>query len=791
MKFTYTWLKEHLDTDVDGIHIANRLTSLGLEVESLVDMCESLRGFLIVRVVGIESHPHADTLKVCRVDTGSGEVLVVCGAANTVVGMKSVYARAGMYIPGTGVLLESRTIRGVVSEGMLCSEYELGLSDEREGIIELGGDVPVGEDFISYTRQQDYVIDIGLTPNRADCAGVRGVARELATVGVGHLRPLDTTSLVGSFTSPITVTVSDTRACPLFLGRYIRGVRNKPSPAWMVDRLHAIGLRSISSLVDITNYLTFDLARPLHVFDADKLQGHTLNVRLSCAGETLDALNGKSYTLDDTMTTICDEGGVVALGGVVGGEGTGCTLETTNVFVECALFDAVRTAFTARKLNILSDAAYRFERGVDGGFVFAGMEACTRMILDLCGGEASEVLVVGTVPEERQPILYDPSYVKRLGGTEVPLSQQLDILERLGFTVIPNNRESFFLTPPSWRQDIQGVHDIVEEVLRIYGFENIPIVPLTRQTTVRKSPWTIRQKCWEDVRRVLAVRGLDEMISWSFMSLRRARLFGFPTSSLRLRNPITTDLEVMRGGLVPNLLDTVKRNRDRGMSDVGLFEVGPVYLDPTLRGQKNVAAGVRSGFTVARHWNGKARKVDVFDVKGDVMALLEFLGVSLSSLCITTQTPLWYHPARSGEIRYGERVLGYFGEVHPQMIKEYDIKDVVGCFEVFLDEVPIKETETMRSPLRLSPFQAVVRDFAFTVDPTVTSDRLIEAVWSVDSDIMYSVDIFDMYTLGEKKSVGLTVVLQPYEKTLNDIQIEQISQQIISAVHTYTQGVLR
>ncbi|HKS88242.1 MAG TPA: phenylalanine--tRNA ligase subunit beta, partial [Stellaceae bacterium] len=624
MKTTLSWLKTHLDTEASIGDIADRLVMLGHDVEGVEDRAAALQGFVVARVVKAEPHPNADRLRVCVVDAGQGDVQVVCGAPNARTGMKGVFGPAGVTIPKTGTVLAESTIRGVASRGMLMSAAELALGEDHSGIIELPADAPVGASYAALLGLDDPVIDLKVTPNRADCLGVRGIARDLAAAGLGSLKPLDTTPVEGRFHSPIAIHIEDRKACPMFLGRHIRGLKNGPSPRWLKDRLEAIGLRPIIALVDITNFLTFDLNRPLHVFDAGKLRGG-LVVRLARPGESLAALNGRVYELDPEVTAIADDNGVESLGGVIGGEPTGCNEATTEVFVEAALFDPVRTAATGRRLDIVSDARYRFERGVDPAFVGPGLEIATRLILELCGGEASEIVVAGAEPEWRREYALRPERVAALGGLAVPTAESRATLETLGCTVSEGGGR-LAVSPPSWRGDIEGEADLVEEVLRVRGYDLIPAEPLPRQTIVSRPAIDTRRRRLELVRRTMAERGLVEAVTFSFIAPAAAALFGGGKPELQLVNPIAVDLAEMRPSALPGLVAAAARNADRGFSDVALFEVGPLYRDDRPEGQVDVAAGLRAGRLSPRDWRIAARAPDLFDAKADALAALAAAG---------------------------------------------------------------------------------------------------------------------------------------------------------------------
>jgi len=800
MKFTLSWLKDHLDTQADVDRIGGTLTAVGLEVDAVENRAADLAAFTVGLVTRCERHPNADKLSVCTVETGAGEVQVICGAPNVRTSMKGVFAPAGTVIPGTGTLLKKATIRGVESNGMLCSEREMGLSEEHAGIIELPDDAPLGAPFARVAGLDDALIDVALTPDRGDCAGVRGIARDLAAAGLGTLKPLPADPVPGRFDSPIGVSfdfpAEAADACPLFVGRTIRGVKNGPSPRWLQDKLRAVGLRPISALVDVTNYFTIDRNRPLHVFDADTVAGD-LTLRLSRAGETLTALNDKTYTLDDGMTVICDDDGVASLAGVIGGAPTGVTEETVTVFVECALFDPVRTAVTGRTLGIDSDARYRFERGVDPDAVFAGMEQATALILELCGGEPSALTWAGRVPDWQRTVRLRPARAERLGGVDIPLAEQTRILEALGCVVAEGDDGLLHVRVPSWRNDLAGEADLVEEVLRIHGYDRIPAVPMPRLGALTRPAVDRRQRAVQTVRRVLAARGLEEAVTWSFMASSKAALFGLQHSGLRLENPITSELDAMRPSILANLTEAAGRNAARGQPDAALFEVGPCYTDPTVKGQRTAAAGVRSGRTGPRHWAAPPRTVDALDAKADALAVLEAAGAPVANLQITTDAPDWYHPGRSGCLRLGPTVLAHFGELHPEVLEALDVTGPVAAFEAFLDVVPPPKARagTARPLLRLSPFQPVERDFAFVVDEDVAADRVLRAARAADKALVGDVALFDVYrgpgVPEGRKSLAVTVTLQPTEATLTDAEIDAVAQRIVANVEKQTGGTLR
>ena len=798
MKFTIGWLKKHLDTKADVAEIAEKLTAIGLEVEDVSDRREVLAPFTVAAVISAERHPNADKLQVCQVDTGSGIVQVVCGAPNARAGMKGVFAASGLTVPGTGLNLKLATIRGVESNGMLVSEHELGLSDEHEGIIELPEGAPVGEPFAPILGLDDPVIEIQITPNRQDCLGVRGIARDLAAAGLGAIKPVEDAPITGGFASPTGVSLkfsADTAgACPLFIGRLIRGVKNRPSPEWLQRQLTAIGLRPISALVDITNYLTYDRARPLHVYDAAKLNGD-IHVRLADEGESLEALDGNSYTLNNSVCVIADESGAIGLGGLIGGKSTSCSEATTDVFVEAALFDTVRTATTGRTLNIESDARYRFERGVDPEYTTQGMEDATRLIMEVCGGEPSALVIAGSVPDWQRTINLRAGRVQSLCGIDLSVRKSAQILSRLGFETTEINGTIEAAVPP-WRSDISGEADLIEEVVRIHGYDVIPSVPLSRPTIAVGRALNRGQKRVRLARRTLASRGLNEAVTWAFTSSDLAESFGGVKDEVRIANPISSELDVMRPSVLPNLLEAAKRNQDRGFDDIGLFEVGPQYAGDKPENQQTVACGIRVGLTKGRHWNGIEQGVTAFDAKADVLELLRSLGAPVPGLRLTGEGPAWYHPGRSGTYKLGPKsTIAVFGEIHPKLVRDLDLKGPVGAFEVFLDTLPLKKPKTTRPALNASDLPAVERDFAFILDRGVDAQDLLAVAKETDKNLVENASIFDVYegkAIGEGKiSLAISLRLQPRTKTLTDTEIDAVSNKFVAAVETKLSGTLR
>jgi phenylalanyl-tRNA synthetase beta chain len=802
MKFTLSWLKDHLDTEASLDSIAQALTDLGLEVECIENKAQALAAFRVAHVLEAAPHPNADKLRVCKVDTGTEVLQVVCGAPNARAGMKGVFAPVGTTIPGSGLTLTAVTIRGIASNGMLCSERELELSEEHDGIIELPPDAPLGAPFARVMGLDDPVIEIAITPNRGDCLAVHGIARDLAAAGRGALKPGAVDPVHGAFPSPISIGLGfdakSAGACPLFAGRLVRGVKNGPSPAWLQKRLRAIGLRPINALVDITNYISYDRARPLHVYDAAKI-GKKMEARLARRGETLAALDGKTYALDESMCVIADERGVLGLAGVMGGAASGSTEATADVFIESALFDPVRTARTGRALQILSDARYRFERGVDPGFVIPGLELATRMILDICGGTPSAIEVAGKVPPLRAPIDFAPHEVERLTGLALDRAEIAVILESLGFVLEETKtpgRPHFLAIPPSWRPDVQGPADLVEEVVRVAGLSRIPATPLPPLSAPMPMLST-RQRRMRLARRALAARGLVECVTYSFLPAAHAALFGAETP-VRLANPIAADLDTLRPSGLPSLIAAAGRNVARGISDVALFELGPVFQGAEPGAQRPVASGIRRGLARPRHWSGSARPVDVFEAKADAEALLAALGLSVQTVQVSEGAPAWYHPGRSGVIRQGPKtLLARFGELHPRVLEAMDVKGPVVGFEVFMDAFPEPKVRPgkSRGPLEAPDLMPLERDFAFILDVTVPAGEVLRAVRGADRGFIEDVSLFGVFTgeaLGPgKKSIGIAVRIQPTAKTLTDEEIEALSARIVAAVTKATGAVLR
>jgi len=800
MKFTLSWLKEHLDTDEPLEKLADKLTMIGLEVEAIEDKAKALGAFVIARVIEAKQHPNADRLRVCLVDTGDGNpIQVVCGAPNARTGMTGVFSPPGTYIPGKKITLGVGTIRGVESRGMLVSEAEMELSNDHEGIIDLPSDAPVGQPYATWAGLDDPAIEINLTPNRPDCTGVHGIARDLAAADMGKFIDPVPKPVKGAFPCPVSVTIESPGLCPGFALRLVRGVKNGPSPEWLQKRLTAIGLRPINALVDITNFMTFDRGRPLHVFDAAKVRGN-LTVRRGRQGESLLALDGRTYPLDDSICVIADEKGVESLAGIMGGEESGCDANTTDVLIESALWAPLNIAQTGRKLGINSDARYRFERGVDPNFMVPGLEQATQMVLDFCGGEPSEIVVAGSAHAEDRVIDFPVGEVKRLSGLDVPLTEMKRVLKHLGFFVAGAG-ETVKIAIPSWRMDVEGKADIVEEIVRIVGVDAVPFTPFDRGDAPRKPVLTAQQVRTRKARRALAARGLVEAVTWSFIARAQAELFGGGTPELALANPIAADLSDMRPSLIPGLVTSAQRNADRGFPDVALFEVGQVFKGDRPEDQVTAASGVRRALAKAsgtgRHWSGNG-EADAFDVKADALAVLIAAGAPSQALQVVPGGPGWLHPGRSGTIQIGpQNVLGYFGELHPRALEALDAAGPLMAFEVILERIPDAKAKPTRAKpaLDLAAFQPVTRDFAFVVDAKVKAGDIVRAAQNADRKLITGVTVFDVYE-GKgiepgKTSIAIAVTLQPREKTMTDEEIDATGKKIVAEVSKRTGGVLR
>ena len=801
MKFSLSWLKDHLDTDEPLDKLADKLTMIGLEVEHIDDQAKLLKPFSIAQIVSAEQHPNADRLRVCMVDTGNVEnVQVVCGAPNARAGLKTVFAKPGTYIPAKDFTISVGNIRGVESQGMLCSAGELALPDNIDGIIELPDDAPVGVSYPDWASLGDPVIEINLTPNRQDCTGVFGIARDLSAADMGVLKQPAIKPIRGDFPCPVNVTVEDSSLCTGFALRLVRGVKNGPSPEWLQKRLTSIGLRPINALVDITNFLTFDRSRPLHVFDSAKVHGDVV-VRRAKDGETLLALDGRTYKLDESICVIADAHGVESLAGIMGGEASGCSEDTTDVLIESALWNEINIAQSGRKLGINSDARYRFERGVDPAFMLPGLDLATKLVMDICGGLPSEVVSVGKIHADDRVIDFPLSEIKRLAAIEVPLIEIKRILGHLGFMVAGSGPVVKVAVPP-WRSDIGGKADLVEEIVRIVGVDSVPMTPFPRGDNPRKPVLTPMQSRTRRAKRALAARGMIEAVTWSFISKPQAELFGGGAAALSIANPIASDLSDMRPSLLPGLIAAAQSNADRGTDDVALFEVGQIFKGDRPQDQLVAASGIRRGLAssqgLGRHWSGTS-SANALDAKADAFAVLSAAGAPMQALQIASdKLPNWLHPGRSGAIQIGpQNVLGYFGELHPRILETLKADGPLIGFEVIINRIPDAKMKSTRakSQLDLSPLQPVSRDFAFIVDRSVKAGDIVRAAQASDKKLIAGVTVFDVYEgkgIDEaKKSVGIAVTLQPRDKTLTDQEIDAVGAALVAEVTKKTGGVLR
>ncbi len=790
MKFTLSWLKDHLDTTASLSEICDKLVNLGLEVEGIENPAEKLKGFVVAHVAERDKHPNADRLSLCQIDDGSGKLLqVVCGAPNVRQGLKIAFAREGTVIPITGQALKKGVIRDVESYGMICSASELMLEGEHEGIMELDENLIPGTDLAVALSLNDAVIELSITPNRSDCFGVRGIARDLAASGLGTLKPLSyKASFTGKFDSPLKVIIDDSKRCPEFHGVYIRNIKNGMAPESIRRRLEAVGQRSINALVDMTNYITLDLGRPLHVYDAKKLHGD-LFVTAAHDGEIFKALNAKDYTLSKGTTIVKSGDEIVSLGAIMGGQDSGATEETVDVFLECALWDPISVANTGRELQILSDARTRFERGMDPQSIEYGIQAGVQLILDWCGGEPSHITIANHIhgtPEKRavSAITLTQNKLWSLSGFEVTLKEAEKILASLGFTVTTDKTE-LTVIPPSFRADIEGAADLVEEILRLIGYDNIPAIPLPQIPIKPRAP-----RKTEVIRQILASRGLNETHTWAFISEEKAQLFGGQAPHLAIEAPISVEMKIMRPSILPNLLDAALRNHNRDLQNSRFFEIAAQF---SAAAQHLMATGLRSHHTHERHWQSSPRVVDLFDAKADALAALAATGLAATSYQIEQGGRPYYHPGRSGTIYQGNRILGYFGEIHPRVLKQLDIDFPVVGFEVFLDLLP--EVKLKKSIATFSNLQPVTRDFAFVVDQELPAEKIVSAILKTDKQLITNVSIFDVYAGDKmeqgKKSVAAQVRLEPTKATLTDTEIHNLSQKIIDQVAKTTGGKIR
>ena len=781
MKFTLSWLKDHLETDASLAEVVEAMVMAGLEVEHVDDPAEKLAAFSVAKILEARRHPNADRLSVCQAQTVDGMKEIVCGAPNARAGLTTIYAPIGTHIPGTGITLEPRSVRGVVSNGMLCSAAELETAEESDGILELADDLAVGAP-AALALGLEAVIDFEVTPNRPDWLGVRGIARDLAAAGLGKLKADPVRPIVGAFPCPIDIRLPAPEACPAFAGRLIRGLNNGPSPAWLQQRLRAIGLRPISALVDITNFITHDRARPLHVYDADLITGGFIEARLGREGETVAALDGKTYPATQETCVIADGSGAIGLGGVMGGAATGCSEATVNVFIESAWFDPILTMETGRRTGILSDAQYRFARGVDPASLVPGIDLATRLILDICGGQPSASLAAGHAPGPRAAFAFDPGYVRKLAGLDASEERVFSILADLGFT-----REGGLVQPPSWRPDVDGKADLVEEVARIVGYGALPTTPLPEAPRATSGVLSVRQSRIATARRALAAAGYHEAVTWSFIARSSAALFGGGAEALTLANPISAELDCMRPSILPGLIEAAGRNARRGFSGAALFEIGPVFSGDEPADQRTVIAALLAP-RAEKRWDG-APGEDVYALKADLLALLEELGAPAANLQLVQDgAPPWWRPGRYARLQLGPKaVLAAFGEIHPKVVRALDVEGPVLAFEAFVEAIPEPRRKGVktRPALALSPFMPLTRDFAFIVARETPAGEVARAARSADRTLIAEARVFDVYEgkgieAGEK-SVAVEITLQPRERTLTEAEIEAVSGRIIAA----------
>lgn len=790
MKFTLSWLKDHLETDATVQQVVDAMTMAGLEVEHVDDPASKLAAFSVAKIVEAVQHPNADRLRVCQVDTRDGRKEIVCGAPNARAGITVVYAPIGAYVPGLGVTLVEKPVRGVVSNGMLCSASELETASESDGIMELPEELAVGTP-VAQALGLEAVIDFEVTPNRPDWLGVVGIARDLAAAGLGKLKDVSIAPIAGQFANPIEIRLDGSDGCRQFSGRLIRGVKNGPSPAWLQQKLTSIGLRPINALVDVTNLISYDRARPLHVYDAAKLSGSFIEARAGREGESVEALDGKTYAVTPDITVIADASGAIGLGGVMGGLSTGCSEETTDVFVESAWFDPIRVAQTGRTTGITSDAQYRFARTVDPASQVPGLELATKLILELCGGEPSEVTVVGEAPAAPEPIEFDRGYVRQLSGLDLSRERIDQILTDLGFKL-----DGEMVGPPSWRRDVEGKADLVEEVARIEGYDALPALPLPEIARPAGGVLTARQSRVRAGRRAMAAKGYAETITWSFCKRETARLFGGGRDELVITNPIASDLDCMRPSILPNLIEAAGRNARRGFPDVALFEIGPFYKGDQPADQMTAISAVVAPHA-PRRWDGVSTD-PLYELKADVLSLLDDLGAPTASLQVS-QSGLsdWWHPGRAAALRLGKNTLVEFGEVHPRILKALDVDGPVLAFELVLDNLPEpKRKATKTKPaLELSPLMPLSRDFAFVVAEDVAAGDLTKAVVGADKALITDARVFDVYRGAGvpegSKSVAVEILLQPREKTLTDAEIEALSAKVVAAAEKAVSAKLR
>ena len=798
MKFTWHWLLDHLQTDKNLNEIVEALPKLGLEVASVINLAEELKEFISVKVLEVKKHPNADTLNLCKVFDGNNTFSVVCGAPNVKAGMIGVFANVDTYVPGINLMLKKAKIRGESSEGMLCSEKELTLSDNHEGIIELPKDSKIGLPVRDVMELTDPVIEIEITPNRGDCLGVRGIARDLAAAGMGVLKDLEVIEIEGDFESlidwKIDLNEDKKNLCPKIFGRSFQNLVNVDSPSWLKKRLLAVDQRPISSLVDITNYIMIDIGRPLHAYDAEKIVGNTLTIKEAKQGEKFFALNGNEYELDQGMLVIADSHGIDDLAGIMGGERTGVTNDTTKMFLEAAIFDPISIANTGRKLNINSDARYRFERGLDYDSPDLVMHYAASMVNRICGGTYSKIVKFESIKETKS-IIFNPDNTYKLTGVEIENQVAKSILEKLGF-LITINRDIWSIIPPSWRPDIDGVSDIVEEIIRVNGYDFIPSIKLPRKNYIAKPAMTIKHRQTSIASKILANRGYSEVITFSFLNEVMAKQFNGGIKELVLVNPISSELTHMRPSVIPTLLVAAQRNLNVGIDTLSLFEVGPIFKGDKPDDQISTISGLRLGSKVKRDWKNSSKEFDFYDVKLDVLKTLEAIGANINSLQTYENTSGYFHPGRSAVLKIGQKLIANLGEIHPGILDFYGFEKSILAFEIFYENIPIpKKVKVSRPMLKMLPLQSVTREFAFVIDETTPAEKLAQIAKSTNKDLIKEVLIFDVYK-GEnipngKKSIAIKIIIQPNLETLTDDDLEKISSDLINVIDTKLSGSLR
>ena len=799
MRFSFSWLRDYLETSETPESIGEALTDLGLEIESLINPKTRLIDLTVGEILSFDKHPNADKLKVCRVKTSDNILNIICGAPNVKKGMKVVVAKPGNFIPGLNMTLKKSEIRGVQSDGMMCSEKELEISDEHDGIIELPKWAEVGMSYSSLVDENKIFFEIAITPNRPDALGVFGIARDLAARGLGVLKPAKHETFKEDFVSNLNIELDESvkgKECPFFVGRSIKNVTNAESPQWLKQRLESIGLKPISALVDITNYITFDRGRPLHVFDADKISGD-LRVRKSFAGEKFHALDEKIYDLDAGMTVIVDEKEIISLGGIIGGLNSSVSRETKNVLLEAAYFEPISIASTGRKLKINSDARYRFERGIDPSFTIPGNTIATKMILDICGGRASKPIIAGVDPKPNKEVLFNPQKVNNLIGIKINLEDQKSILTSLGF-IVDDKKEKIIVKVPSWRPDVHGEADLVEEIARVSSLANLPSAPLYRDTPGVMKPILTRKQSREGVaKRACASLGYVECVSYSFLDEFASKKFNSGKDEVLLSNPISSEMTNMRNSIIPGLIRIIERNQARGSSDMALFELGQCFLSNKVGDESSEISGVLIGNNYSNSLYKNNRAYDVFDVKRDLVELLKAMGLNFEKLKMSRDTPHFLHSGRSAKMSLGNKCIAIYGEISPLFLKDFSIRGRVNCFTVFLENIPFsKNKKISRNPLIINTLQAVERDFSFMVDQRCEYENIKTAIFSIKNELIEKVTIFDIFSgkkelETEKKSLSVRVKIQPKTATLKDHEIDKISKEIISVVGSKVGGLLR